>query len=75
MSEMRHPMDFWKGMLCAQAFICAIYVFFGAFVYSNFGQYSGSAIYQVINPQALRTFNNVLNLLTGIIASGMSSLY
>lgn len=67
-------MDFWKGMILAQAFICAIYVVFGAFVYSNFGQYSGSAIYQVINPAGLRTFNNVLNLLTGIIASGMSTI-
>lgn len=66
-------MDFWKGMICAQAFICAIYIFFGVFVYSYFGQYSGSAIYQVINPAGLRTFNNVLNLLTGFIACGTFS--
>ncbi len=67
---MRHPMDFWKGMICAQAFICLIYLFFGLFVYSYFGQYSASVIYQVINPKALRTFNNVINLLTGLIAAG-----
>ena len=30
-------MDFWKGMLCAQVFICVVYVFFGAFVYSASG--------------------------------------
>jgi hypothetical protein len=66
-------MDFWKGMLCAQAFICVVYIFFGVFVYSYFGQYSASAIYQVINPQGLRTLNNVLNLLTGFIACGESS--
>ncbi|KAJ6784059.1 hypothetical protein PWT90_00346 [Aphanocladium album] len=81
MSEMRHPMDFWKGMICAQAFICVIYLFFGLFVYSYFGQYSASVIYQVINPAGLRTFNNVLNLLTGLIAAvlyfhvGMKTVY
>jgi hypothetical protein len=32
MAEMRHPMDFWKGMICAQAFICFVYVLFGAYV-------------------------------------------
>lgn len=32
MAEMRHPMDFWKGMLCAQVFIGVVYIFFGAFV-------------------------------------------
>ncbi|KAJ3498815.1 hypothetical protein NLG97_g825 [Lecanicillium saksenae] len=81
MSEMRHPMDFWKGMICAQAFICVVYLFFGLFVYSYFGQYSASVIYQVINPAGLRTFNNVLNLLTGLIAAvlyfhvGMKTVY
>ncbi|TQV91887.1 hypothetical protein V2A60_006012 [Cordyceps javanica] len=81
MSEMRHPMDFWKGMICAQAFICIVYLFFGLFVYSYFGQYSASVIYQVINPAGLRTFNNVLNLLTGLIAAilyfhvGMKTVY
>lgn len=32
LAEMRHPWDFWKGMLCAQVFIATVYVFFGAFV-------------------------------------------
>lgn len=32
LSEMRHPMDFWKGLLCAQTFISVVYIFFGAFV-------------------------------------------
>lgn len=32
MAEMRHPMDFWKGMMCAQAFICFVYILFGAYV-------------------------------------------
>lgn len=33
LAEMRHPWDFWKGMLSAQLFICVVYVFFGGFVY------------------------------------------
>jgi Kef-type K+ transport system membrane component KefB len=32
LAEMRHPWDFWKGMLVAQVFICFVYIFFGAFV-------------------------------------------
>ncbi len=40
MAEMRHPMDFWKGMLCAQCFICFTYLLFGAFVYGHWGQYA-----------------------------------
>jgi hypothetical protein len=32
MAEMRHPMDFWKGMILAQSFICFVYILFGAFV-------------------------------------------
>jgi hypothetical protein len=32
LAEMRHPMDFWKGLLVAQMFICFVYILFGAFV-------------------------------------------
>ena len=32
LAEMRHPWDFWKGLLCAQLFICIVYIMFGAFV-------------------------------------------
>lgn len=35
LSEMRRPMDFWKGLLIAQSFITVVYIFFGAFVSSN----------------------------------------
>jgi hypothetical protein len=38
MAEMRHPMDFWKGMICAQCFICFTYLLFGAYTYSQYGQ-------------------------------------
>lgn len=32
MAEMRNPMDFWKGLFCAQAFICVVYLLFGVYV-------------------------------------------
>jgi hypothetical protein len=68
LAEMRHPMDFWKGMLCAQTFICIVYIFFGAFVYGHYGQYSASNINTVVQPFSLQTANNVLGLITGAIA-------
>lgn len=68
LAEMRHPMDFWKGAFLAQLFICCVYVFFGAFVYSQYGQYSISNIAQVVLPYGLQTANNVLGLLTGWFA-------
>lgn len=79
MGEMRHPMDFWKGLICAQCFICCVYIIFGAYVYSNFGQYSLSTIFQVIKPESLRTVSNVFSLLTGFFAcrkfSNLSNLH
>jgi len=68
LSEMRHPWDFWKGIFLAQVFICVVYIFFGAFVYSFYGQYSASNIGQVIQPLRLQVVSNVLGLLTGFIA-------
>lgn len=68
MAEMRHPMDFWKGMLCAQCFICFVYLLFGAFVYANWGQYAIFNINQVVTPYGLQTAGNILSLLTGWFA-------
>jgi hypothetical protein len=70
MAEMRHPMDFWKGMILAQAFICFVYLLFGAYVYSNYGQYAIGNINNVIQPYSLQTVGNVMSLLTGLIACG-----
>ncbi|UKZ83158.1 hypothetical protein TrVFT333_010963 [Trichoderma virens FT-333] len=81
LAEMRHPWDFWKGMLCAQTFICVVYIFFGAFVYGHYGQYSASNINTVIQPFSLQSANNVLGLITGAIAClmymnvGMKTVY
>lgn len=68
LSEMRHPMDFWKGALLAQIFIMVVYVFFGAFVYTYIGQYSVSSITQVVNPKSVQVASNVLALLTAFLA-------
>ncbi|KAK5164760.1 uncharacterized protein LTR77_009423 [Saxophila tyrrhenica] len=68
MAEMRHPMDFWKGMLCAQVFICFTYILFGAYVYSEWGQYAIFNINTVVQPRALQTAGNALTLITGWFA-------
>lgn len=68
LAEMRNPMDFWKGLFCAQAFICIVYLLFGVFVYSYWGQYSANNIVNVIRPYGLQTAGNVFTMLTGFIA-------
>ncbi|RAK84849.1 transmembrane amino acid transporter family protein [Aspergillus costaricaensis CBS 115574] len=81
LAEMRHPWDFWKGLLCAQLFICFVYIFFGAFVYSFYGQYSISNLYNVVEPKGLQMAVNIVYFLTSIIACilyfniGMKTIY
>ncbi|KAJ5698420.1 hypothetical protein N7462_000425 [Penicillium macrosclerotiorum] len=81
LSEMRRPMDFWKGLLCAQTFITVVYIFFGAFVYNYYGQYSYSNVNQSVYPERLQVVGNVLSLLTGWLAIflyfnvGMKTVY
>ncbi|KAH0843158.1 hypothetical protein AYO21_03448 [Fonsecaea monophora] len=81
LSEMRHPMDFWKGCLLAQTFILVVYVFFGAFVYTYIGQYSITSITQVVSPYGLQLVSNILALVTGFLAIflyfniGMKTVY
>ncbi|KAK5113815.1 hypothetical protein LTR62_003199 [Meristemomyces frigidus] len=68
LAEMRQPMDFIKGMFCAQVFIAIVYIIFGAVVYAEVGQYMVSQIGQSITPYSVQTAGNVLGLLTGFIA-------
>ncbi|KAJ5097410.1 transmembrane amino acid transporter [Penicillium angulare] len=81
LAEMRNPMDFWKGLMLAQLFICVVYIFFGAFVYSFYGQYSAQVITTAVTPVSLQTVGNVFSLLTGAIACimyfniGMKTVY
>ncbi|KAJ5880434.1 uncharacterized protein N7473_011487 [Penicillium subrubescens] len=68
LSEMRRPMDFWKGLLVAQTFITVVYIFFGAFVYHYYGQYSYSNVNQSVNPKNLQVVVLYFNV-------GMKTVY
>ncbi|SCU86214.1 LADA_0D13058g1_1 [Lachancea dasiensis] len=69
MAEMRRPMDFWKGMICAQSLIMIVYLFYGLFVYGYNGQFSYVTANQGIGSTGLQNAGNVLNIITGLIAA------
>jgi len=71
LAEMRRPMDFWKGMVCAQLLICTAYMLYGLFVYSFQGQFTLPLAYQGVSKQSWQDVGNVLALITGIIAAGL----
>ncbi|GLB40303.1 putative amino acid transporter [Lyophyllum shimeji] len=71
MAEMRRPMDFWKGMVLAQALIFSAYLLFGAFFYAFQGQFTLPLAYQGLSKFAWQTVGNALSLVTGIIAAGL----
>ncbi|ODA79024.1 hypothetical protein RJ55_04614 [Drechmeria coniospora] len=71
LSEMRHPWDFWKALLCGEVFIYCVYMFFGIFVYSYQGQYSFNPVMQGLSPYGFQTAANILNLITGLIAAAL----
>jgi hypothetical protein len=68
-------------MFMAQGFITIVYMFFGIFCYSFYGQYSANNIVNVVTPYGLQTAGNVLRLLSGWIAIimyfniGMKTVY
>lgn len=69
MAEMRRPLDFWKGLLCADLLIYCIYMFYGCYTYGMQGQYTYVTSYQGVSPYAWQTFGNVLGLISGLIAA------
>lgn len=69
MAEMKRPMDFWKGMICAQSLILVIYLFYGLFVYAYNGQFCYVTANQGIGSVGLQNAGNVLTIITGIIAT------
>ncbi|KAF3761947.1 hypothetical protein M406DRAFT_266940 [Cryphonectria parasitica EP155] len=69
MAEMRHPMDFWKGMVCAQALLTIVYVVFGAEVYHFQGQFTYLPVAQGISNYGWQTALNVMSMLAGLIAT------
>lgn len=71
MSEMRHPMDFWKALLCGELFIYSIYLMFGLYVYSYQGQYSFNPVIQGLSPWGWQTVTNILSLVSGLIVAAL----
>ncbi|KAJ5811580.1 hypothetical protein N7474_007881 [Penicillium riverlandense] len=71
MSEMRRPMDFWKGFICAEIFIYACYLINGMVVYSAQGQFTYNPSYQGIphSAYAFQTLGNAISFITGAIAA------
>ncbi|CAR29354.1 ZYRO0G06710p [Zygosaccharomyces rouxii] len=68
MAEMKRPMDFWKGMLCAQSLILVVYLFYGLFVYTYNGQFCYVTANQAIASVGLQNAGNVLTIVSGLIA-------
>jgi len=71
MAEMRKPRDFWKGMICAQAFIYVLYIFYGCFIYGYQGQYAVNPSYQGVSPYKWQTAGNVISFVSALIAAGL----
>ncbi|KAL0070445.1 hypothetical protein AAF712_002276 [Marasmius tenuissimus] len=71
MAEMRRPMDFWKGMVCAQLLISTVYLLYGLYIYSFQGQFTLPLAYQGVSKQAWQDVGNVISVITGIIAAGL----
>ncbi|KAF9358195.1 hypothetical protein BGX26_002262 [Mortierella sp. AD094] len=71
MAEMRRPMDFWKGMACAQTMIYLIYLMFGIYVYAMQGQFTLPSAYQGVSKYSWQTAGNVMALITGIICAAL----
>jgi len=71
MSEMRKSTDFWKALICAEAFIYCAYLFFGVFVYSYQGQYTINPANQGMGPRVAYTAGNILYFMTSLIAGAL----
>ncbi|KAK7943123.1 oligopeptide transporter protein [Apiospora aurea] len=71
LAEMRHPMDFWKSILCAQILIYVTYIVFGMVVYHYHGQYTYAPAVQGVSDYKWQTALNVMNLIMGLIACGL----
>ncbi|KAH9824593.1 Transmembrane amino acid transporter protein [Teratosphaeria destructans] len=71
MAEMRRPMDFWKGFICAEIFIYAVYLIMGMVVYSAQGQFTYNPAYQGIPSSAYswQTLGNAISLISALIAA------
>jgi len=71
MAEMKRPMDFWKGMVCAQLLIGIVYLMYGLFVYSFQGQFTLGIAYQGVSKFAWQSVGNAIGLVSSLIAAGL----
>lgn len=71
MAEMRRPMDFWKGMISAQALICTVYLVYANVIYAYQGQYVLGQSYNGIDKYSFQTVCNMLAILSGTIAAAL----
>lgn len=73
MAEMRRPMDFWKSLVLAEAFIYACYLVMGMVVYSARGQFTYPLAYQGIpsSAYAWQTLGNAVAYTSGLIAMAL----
>ncbi|KIM78709.1 hypothetical protein PILCRDRAFT_582831 [Piloderma croceum F 1598] len=62
MAEMRRPMDFPKGMICAQILISVVYLMYSIFWYCFQGPYTQPNSFQGISPFAWRTTFDAMNM-------------
>lgn len=73
MAEMRRPVDFWKGFLCAEIFIYVVYMVMGMVVYTNQGQYVYNIAYEGIpgtgGAYHWQTLGNAVSFISGLIAA------
>ncbi|TKA78921.1 hypothetical protein B0A55_03921 [Friedmanniomyces simplex] len=71
MAEMRRPMDFWKGFICAEIFIYCCYLLMGMVVYSAQGQFTYAVAYQGIPGTAYswQTLGNAISFISALIAA------
>lgn len=66
-------MDFWKSLICAEAFIYAVYITMGMVVYSAQGQFTYPLAYQGIPSSAYswQTFGNAVSYVSALIAMAL----
>jgi hypothetical protein len=69
--EMKQPRDFWKRMICDQAFIYLVYRIYGCFLYAYQGQYTIKPSFQGRSNYPLQTVRNVFALISALAAAGL----
>lgn len=70
-AEMKRPVDFWKGMICAELLIVCCYLLYGVFMYSQQGQFTINPANQGLSPFKWQTAMNALSLFTTFVAGSL----